>query len=208
MASYACIGGAVARKEHFGELVQMDGSFHAWLEQRGPRGCLMNMVDDASGQTHARLGAEESIWAAAGVLRGWIQKYGVPLALYTDWKNVYKVQPTAKQELRGEAPHTQFGGMCARLGIRIIAANSAQAKGRVERNHGVHQDRLVKKLRRRGIASYAAANQYLEQEYLRTLNQRFARPAAQPQDYHRARPSEQELDAALRLATERSISNG
>ncbi len=195
------------RKEHFGELVQLDGSFHAWFEQRGPQGCLMNMVDDATGVTHAQVGEEETTWAAANVLRGWVEKYGVPLALYTDWKNVYRVEPTEKQQLGGEAPRTQFGGMCARLGIRILAANSPQAKGRVERKNGVHQDRLVKKLRRQGISSYAAANGYLEQEYLPALNQRFARPPAQSEDYHRARPSAEELDAAFRLETKRSISN-
>jgi transposase len=69
------------RKEHVGELVQMDGSFHDWLEERGPGGCLMNMVDDASGDTLAGLGSEETIWAAAGVLRAWVKKYGVPVAL-------------------------------------------------------------------------------------------------------------------------------
>ncbi len=196
-----------ARKEHFGELVQLDGSFHAWFEQRGPQGCLMNMVDDATGVTHAQVGEEETTWAAAKVLRGWIEKHGVPLALYTDWKNVYQVAPTPKQQLRGEAPRTQFGGMCARLGIRILAANSPQAKGRVERKNGVHQDRLVKKLRRQGISSYAAANRYLEQEYLPALNQRFARPPAQSEDYHRSRPGAKELDAAFRLETKRSISN-
>jgi hypothetical protein len=67
------------RKAHFGELVQLDGSFHEWLEGRGPRGCLMNMVDDATSATQARLGKEETIWAAAGVLRVWIEKYGVRL---------------------------------------------------------------------------------------------------------------------------------
>jgi hypothetical protein len=61
-----------------GKLVQMDGSFHDWLEERGPRGCLMNMVDDASGDTLARMGSEETIWAAVGVLRAWIKKYGIP----------------------------------------------------------------------------------------------------------------------------------
>jgi transposase len=70
------------RKEHVGELVQMDGSFHPWLEERGPRGCLMNMVDDASGDTLARMGSEETIWAAVGVLRAWVKKYGIPVALY------------------------------------------------------------------------------------------------------------------------------
>jgi hypothetical protein len=76
------------RKPHFGELVQLDGSFHDWLEERGPRGCLMNMVEDATSTTEARMGKEETIWAAVGVLRAWITQYGVPRALYTDWKNV------------------------------------------------------------------------------------------------------------------------
>src|SRR5208283_6209364 len=78
------------RREHFGDLVQLDGSFHAWFEERGPRGCLMNMVDDATGTTMAHLCKEETTWDAVAVLRLWIAQHGVPLALYTDWKNVYK----------------------------------------------------------------------------------------------------------------------
>jgi len=195
------------RKPHFGELVQLDGSFHDWLEGRGPRGCLMNMVDDATGTTQARLGKEETIWAAAQLLRIWIEHYGVPRALYTDWKNVYRRKATPGEQLRGEVPVTQFAGMCQKLGIRIIAASSPQAKGRVERNHGTQQDRLIKKLRRRGISSYEAANQYLEQEYLPQHNRRFARPPAQPQDYHGCRPSARELREIFRLETMRSISH-
>lgn len=195
------------RKPHFGELVQLDGSFHAWLEERGPGGCLMDMVDDATGTTVARLGKEETTWAAVGVLRMWMTKYGVPRALYTDWKNVYKRKATPAEQLRGEAPVTQFGRMCQKLGIRIIPASSPQAKGRVERAHGTHQDRLTKKLRRRGISNYEAANQYLEQEYLPTHNRRFAGPAAQSEDYHRRCPSGRELREIFRLETKRSISN-
>lgn len=91
------------RKEHFGELVQMDGSFHAWLEERGPKGCLMNLVDDATSTTLSHIGEQETIWAAAGVLRQWIDKYGVPLAIYVDWKNVYVREATEKGTLlRGE----------------------------------------------------------------------------------------------------------
>jgi transposase len=194
------------RQAHFGELVQLDGSFHDWLEGRGPRGCLMNMVDDTTSETQARLGKEETIWAAAGVLLAWIQKYGrVPRALYTDWKNVYKRKATPAEQLRGEVPVTQFGRMCQKLGIRIIAASSPQAKGRVERIHGVHQDRLIKKLRRKGIDSYKAANQYLEQEYLREHNRRFARPAAKPEDYHGRKLTTRELRQILRLETERTL---
>jgi hypothetical protein len=97
--------------------------------------------------------------------------------------------------------------MCERLGIRIIAASSPQAKGRVERNNGVHQDRLVKKLRRQGIASYEAANEYMEREYLAEHNRRFAREAARPENYHVRAPSTAKLREVFRLETERWISN-
>jgi hypothetical protein len=195
------------RKAHFGELVQLDGSFHLWYEARAPRGCLMNLVDDATGRTLARLGDEETIWAAADVLRRWIEAYGVPLALYTDWKNVYVRVPTAEEQVTGAVPFTQFGRMCASLGIQIIAASSPQAKGRVERNHGTHQDRLVKKLRRLGIADAPAANAFLETTYLPDHNARFAVPAASPDDFHRRTPSRIALDGAFQLEETRVLSN-
>jgi hypothetical protein len=195
------------RKEHVGELVPMDGSFHDWYEGRGPEGCLMNMVDDASSDTLARMGSEETIWAAAGVLRAWIQEHGIPLALYTDWKNVYVREAGSKEQLQGVVPVTQFGAMCQRLGIRIIAANSPQAKGRVERNHGTHQDRLVKKMRRKKIRTHAEANAFLEKEYLPEHNRRFTRIPAQPEDYHRPTPRAAELNEAFHLETGRVIGN-
>jgi len=195
------------RKEHFGEMVQMDGSFHRWLEERGREGCLMDLVDDATNTTLARLGEEETIWAAAGALRAWIERYGVPLKLYVDWKNLYKRSANAQERVRGEEPITQFGRMCTKLGIELIAANSPQAKGRVERMHGTHQDRLVKKLRLERIASHAEANAYLETEYLPEHNQRFARPAARPEDYHRRAPGAAKLDRIFRLESERVISD-
>jgi transposase len=193
-------------KEHFGELVQLDGSFHEWLEERGPRGCLMHMVDDATRQALGCFSEEETIWAAAGVLRRWIERYGVPRALYTDWKNVYVRPPNAEERERGEAAVTQFGRMCAKLGIGIIAASSPQAKGRVERAHGTHQDRLVKKLRLAGIANYEQANGFLEKRYLAEHNRRYAHPAAAQADYHRRSPTARQLDQVFWLEEERVVS--
>jgi len=195
-----------ARKEHFGELVQMDGSFHAWLEERRPEGCLIDMVDDATNTTWAQLGEQETIWAAVDALRAWIERYGVPLALYVDWKNLYKRPATPGELLRGEEPVTQFGRMCGKLGIELIAASSPQAKGRVERMHGTHQDRLVKKLRRKGVVSHEAANVYLRSEYLAEHNRRFARAAARTEDYHRSAPRTAELERIVQLETERTVS--
>lgn len=195
------------RRRHFGELVQMDGSFHDWLEERGPGGCLMDMVDDATSQTELRLGEEETIWAAAHTLRAWIEKYGVPQALYVDWKNLYKRTATQRERLRGEEPVTQFGRMCEKLGIEIVAAGSPQAKGRVERNHGTHQDRLIKKMRRKKIRSHEQANVYLQQEYLPEHNRRFTGAAAEPENYHRRAPRAAELRKVFRLESERTISS-
>jgi transposase len=196
-----------ARREHFGELVQMDGSFHDWYQKRAAKACLMNMVDDASSTVEGRMGDEETIWAAANVLQQWIGKYGVPLALYTDWKNVYLREPTEKELLHGKVPVTQFGRMCQKLDIRIIAANSPQAKGRVERGNSTHQDRLIKKMGRKKIRSHEAANRFLQEEYLPEHNARFAREPASARDYHRKAPCAGELEQVFCLETERSISN-
>ncbi len=180
------------RRAHRGELVQLDGSFHDWFEGRGgvDNGCLMTMVDDATGDTLLSMGKEETTWAAANVLKDWISEYGIPQALYTDWKNVYKRAPTSNELSRGETEvFTQFGRMCQKLGIEVIPASSPQAKGRVERAHGTHQDRLVKKLRLKAIASYDAANEYFRSEYTAAHNARFAVSPASPVDYHARRDS-------------------
>jgi transposase len=196
-----------ARMAHFGELVQLDGSFHPWFEDRGPHSCLLTLVDDATGRSLGRFGAQETIWAAVAVLRAWIAQYGIPRALYTDWKNVYVRRPNQEERETGAEPLTQFGRMCAALGIKIIPASSPQAKGRIERNHGTHQDRLVKKLRRKGIADVAAANAFLEGEYWADHNRRFAQAPASMDDFHVAAPRGMSLDQVFRLEEKRTVSN-
>jgi transposase len=193
------------RKAHFGELVQLDGSFHAWYEARGPRRCLLTMVDDATSRSDGRFSSEETIWAAATVLRHWIEQHGVPLALYTDWKNVYVSAGTAAEQAAGVVPLTQFGRMCAALQIQIIPASSPQAKGRVERNHGTHQDRLVKKLRRLAIAEDGAANTFLDTTYWPQHNARFAQAPAAVADFHRRCPAATTLDRVFRLEETRTL---
>jgi hypothetical protein len=150
----------------------MDGSFEAWLEGRGPRGCLLHMVDDATSTSLATFAAEETTWGVADTLRAWVKEYGIPRALYVDWKTVYHHQPTARQQQEGIVPVSQFGRMCEKLGIELIGANSPQAKGRVERGHGTHQDRLVKKMRLKKIATYEAANEFLFGPYREQHNEK------------------------------------
>jgi len=195
------------RKAHFGELLQLDGSFHQWFERRGPASCLLTLVDDATGRSLGRFGAQETIWAAVGVLRAWIDRYGIPCALYTDWKNVYVRRPNQEERATGAEPLTQFGRMCAALGMKIIPASSPQAKGRIERTHGTHQDRLVKKLRRKGIADLAGANGFLEADDWPEHNRRFAQEPPEADDFHLAVPRGVRLDTVFRLEERRSVSN-
>ena len=195
------------RRAHFGELVQMDGSFHAWLEERGPVECLLTMIDDATGETLGHFTGEETTWAAAEVLEAWIAKYGVPQALYVDAKSVFVRPATCNELAAGIAPVTQFGRMCATLGIRLIVAKSPEAKGRVERVHGTNQDRLVKKLRRASIATYADANQYLAATYWAAHNARFAVAPLEPADFHLPVPPRLDLAQVFCLETPRVIGN-
>jgi transposase len=196
-----------ARRAHFGELVQMDGSFHAWLEDRGPVECLLTMIDDATGETLGHFTGEETTWGAAEVLQAWIAKYGVPQALYVDAKSVFVRPATGNELAAGIAPVTQFGRMCAKLGIRLIVAKTPEAKGRVERVHGTNQDRLVKKLRRAGIATYAAANQYLAATYWAAHNARFAVAPLEPADFHLPLNPHLNLAHVFCLETSRVVGN-
>lgn len=195
------------RRAHFGELVQLDGSHHQWFEARGPKSCLMNMVDDAQGTTLSLLAEEETSFAAMELLWGWIKRYGIPQSLYTDKKNVYVIdeKTRARAADSGEEVWTHFGWACKQLGIEIITAHSPEAKGRVERNHGIYQDRLVKELRLADIDTIAAANEFLARGYCEQLNQKFAVAPRSTVDYHRSVKG-YDLASIFCLEEERTIS--
>lgn len=196
------------RRAHFGELLQMDGSHHKWFEDRGEKGCLMDMVDDATGKTLALLSEEETTRAAMELLWAWVKKYGIPKALYVDWKNVYITQrePTLEEQLSGGVPLTQFGRACKKMGIEILAASSPQAKGRVERKHGVYQDRWVKELRLAGIRDIKEANQCLY-GFAGSLNAKFAVEPRSSADFHRPIPQGMDLRTVFCLEEQRTVGN-
>ena len=196
------------RKGHFGELIQMDGSPHKWFEDRGEEDCLMDMVDDATGKTLALLSEQETTRAAMELLWAWVKKYGIPKALYVDWKNVYitKREPTIEEQLSGELPLTQFGRACKKLDIEILPASSPQAKGRVERKHGVYQDRWVKELRLEGIRDMKEANQCLC-GFAESLNARFAVEPRSSADFHRPIPQGMDLRTVFCLEEQRTVGN-
>jgi transposase-like protein len=197
------------RHHHFGDLVQLDGSHHCWFGQDRPQACLMNMVDDATSTTMARMDEQETTVAAMFLLRRWIEKYGIPKALYTDKKNVFVTDrtPTIKEQLAGIEPKTAFAVACDKLGIEIITAHSPQAKGRVERSNGTYQDRLVKELALRRIKTCATADKLLRTTFCDHLNDKFAVTAPRPQDHHHPVPKGLNLEDVFCFDHERTIRN-
>lgn len=197
------------RKEHFGELVQLDGSPHAWFEQRAGVSCLMEMVDDATGTKIPFMCSQETTINAMRTLYQWIERYGVPEALYTDKHTIYTTdrEPTREEALAGIEPMTAFGEACRELGIQIICADSPQAKGRVERAHGLFQDRLVKELGLRGISTIDAANVLLQAGFTDEINTKFAVAAAKSEDRHRPLRRDEDLSRILSIKKSRTVAN-
>lgn len=197
------------RKEHRGEMVQMDGSIHDWFEGRGESAVLINMVDDATGATFARFHQGETTYAAMKTLWEYIELYGIPRSLYVDKDAVYITnrEPTIQEELAGKKPMTQFGRAAQKLGIRIIPAHSPQAKGRVERKNGVYQDRLVKELRLEGVETIEGGNRILSGIFLDDLNKRFAVAPKNSTDLHRPLPYRLDLRRVFCFEEERVVDN-
>ena len=170
-----------SRRERYpqeGMFLQLDGSPHHWLEERGPRLTLIAAIDDATGKVPYCLFREQE--DAAGYFELMLEigrSYGLPLAVYADRHTIFQ-SPSAKtltieQKLAGERPRTQFGRLMDELGITLIPALSPEAKGRVERLFRTLQDRLVQELREANAKTKEEANQVVR-AYLPKFNSRFA----------------------------------
>ncbi len=195
------------RQGCFGEMVQMDGSPHDWFEGRGPRCVLMDLVDDATGVTHARFFPEETTRAALESFGDWIALHGIPRSVYVDRDSIYRSDrvATVEEELAGEEPLTQFGRAMKELGVTLIKAHSPQAKGRVERKNRTFQDRLPKELRLAGISTIEGANRFLKKTFLPALNRRDAVAARDKTDAHRCVGRGVKLAEVLCFKQQRSV---
>lgn len=193
------------RREHVGELVQIDGSEHPWLEDRGPPCTLLVFVDDATSRLmHLKFVPSESTLAYMQATRDYIAAYGRPVAFYSDRHGIFRVNRPG--ESKRSDGLTQFGRALQDLEITILCAHSPQAKGRVERAHLTLQDRLVKELRLAGITTMEAANRFLP-DFVRDHNERFAKPPHQPENLHRPLAPYQDLDEVLAWREERTVTD-
>lgn len=183
------------RRACFGELVQIDGSDHAWFEDRGPKCTLLVYIDDATGKLlELWFVPDETFFAYCKASRHYLERYGKPVAFYSDKHGIFRVNQ--EQTIGLGSGLTQFGRAMQELDIQIICANSPQAKGRVERANQTLQDRLVKELRLRGISDMQAGNAYLP-EFRDDFNRRFAVQPHSNHDAHRPLLATENLDIIL-----------
>ncbi len=196
------------RKECFGEMVQMDGSHHDWLEGRGPELVLMAYIDDATNHVFARFYDYEGTIPGMDSFKRYARRYGLPVSIYLDRHTTYKStkKPTEWEEFEKIEPLSQFERALKELGVDVIHAYSPQAKGRVERLFGVLQDRLVKEMRLRGIKTLEEANEFLA-DYLPQFNRRFRVCPANDTNVHVRVPKYFNLDKYLCIKTERTVRN-
>ena len=196
------------RKSCYGEMVQMDGSHHDWLEGRGQKLVLMGYIDDATGKVFGRFYDYEGTMPAMDSFMRYAKRYGLPMSLYLDKHSTYKGcarQLTVEEELEGrQEPVSEFGRAMEHLGVKLIHAHSPQAKGRVERMFGTFQDRLVKEMRLKGVDSREEANEFLE-SYISIYNRRFSRKAQSEGNLHRLIPKN--LRQILSIQTKHRLRN-
>ncbi|BEU72177.1 hypothetical protein MAFF211271_17320 [Ralstonia syzygii subsp. indonesiensis] len=191
------------RRACLGELVQIDGSDHAWFEDRAPACTLLVYVDDATGRLMQLLFVPtESTQAYFAATQAYVERHGKPQAFYSDKAGVFRVNARENAEGRG---YTQFGRALFELNIDILCANTSQAKGRVERMNGVLQDRLVKELRLRGIRSMDAANAYAP-TFIADFNARFAKVPRSDFDAHRPLRGDEDLARRIPRWADRAVS--
>lgn len=191
------------RRSCLGELCQIDGSPHDWFEGRAPGCTLLVFIDDATSRLmHLRFVESETTFTYFAATAQYLRRHGKPQAFYSDKYSVFR--PTKAEAISGQGL-TQFGRAMQELGIKIICANTPQAKGRVERVNQTLQDRLVKEMRLRGLSSMEQANAYLP-EFIEAFNQKFAVEAKSQGDLHRPLLESEKLEQILRVRESRVLS--
>jgi hypothetical protein len=201
------------RRSRWGELVQWDTSEHDWLEGRGEKLYLIAMIDDATSRLWARFVRHDSTEENMRLLWSYLEKFGRPLAFYTDKASLFQTAEKRRRDEPGvqkdavEMPPTQIGRALRELGINWIAAHSPQAKGRVERNFRTAQDRLVKGMRVAGVTTIEQANVYLMDDYLAWWEREMTVEAAHSDNAHRELDQSHNLAACLSHVETRQVRN-
>jgi hypothetical protein len=191
------------RRACLGELIQIDGSDHAWFEDRAPACTLLVFIDDATSRLmQLHFVPTESAFAYFEATRAYLEQHGKPVAFYSDKAGIFR---TVRESSDFGRSATQFGRVLFELNIEILCANTSQAKGRVERANLTLQDRLVKELRLRGIDTREAANAFAPR-FIADFNSRFAKAPLRDFDAHRPVRPDEDLDLIFTWRLQRKVS--
>jgi transposase len=196
------------RKDHFGEMLQIDGSEHDWFEGRGPECVFMGYIDDATGNPFGRFSPYEGTLPAMDSFKRYVEEYGIPASIYLDKHSTYKStkKQSIEDQLNNQEHLSQFARAVTELGVNIIYADSPQAKGRIERLFKTFQDRVIKEMRLEGISSIEEGNRFLKR-YLPIYARRFGVKPAKEGDLHRPLPKDIDLNKIFCKKTECALRN-
>ncbi len=196
------------RKDHFGEMLQIDGSEHDWFEGRGPECVFMGYIDDATGNPFGRFSPYEGTLPAMDSFKRYVEEYGIPASIYLDKHSTYKStkKQSIEDQLNNQEHLSQFSRAVGELGVNVIYADSPQAKGRIERLFNTFQDRVIKEMRLQGVSSIAEGNRFLKR-YLPVYARRFSVKPAKEGDLHRPLPKDIELNEILCKKIEHTLRN-
>ncbi len=197
------------RKDYCGELIQFDGSYHNWLEDRASEDeqCLLLAVDDATSNITPRLNKNEGIQAVFGFWKEYLIKQGKPKSIYLDKFSTYKVNH--KNAVDNQNFKTQFQRAMQELDIEVIFANTPQAKGRVERMNKTLQDRMIKEMRLAKINNAKKANEFIKKEFVLKFNKKFSVKSKKKGDLHKKLTNQERknLDSILSIKNQRVVRN-
>ena len=197
------------RKEQYGEMIQFDGSYEYWFEQRADKCCLLAGIDDATGRiVKLKFVSDEGTIPVFSFWQEYILKHKKPLSIYLDRLRTYK--ENLKSVADDPECRTQFQrAMDKELGIKLIYAYSPQAKGRAERLFKTLQDRLIKELRLANLSTIEQANQFVEKIFIPKHNNRFSVIAQKRGNLHKTltKLERANLDKIFSVQTERVVSN-
>ncbi|WP_051904429.1 ISNCY family transposase [Hippea jasoniae] len=197
------------RKRHAGELIQVDGSTHRWLEDRcKDKFTLMGYIDDATGEIFAKFYDYEGVYSFLDSFLEFVKINGLPKSIYTDRHSTYKTtrKPTIQEELKNKRPATQVERILKRVGVELIHAYSPQAKGRIERLFKTLQDRLIKEMRLKGIKTKEEANCFLK-EYIPLFNKQFAKQPKSNISLFKKLDKDFDYEWEFALESQRNINN-
>lgn len=196
------------RKDCYGEMLQFDGSYHRWIEDRGPEWCLLAAIDDATGiPVKAEFDFDEGVFPVFKFWKEYVREHGKPHSIYLDKFSTYKM--SQKVAVENHDTQTQFQRAMGQLGIEPITAHSPQAKGRIERLFNTFQDRLVKEMRLKNILTIDQANKFLEEEFLPNYKTKYGVEPASKVNLHQPlnQKERNKLDSIFSRQSTRAVRN-